>query len=229
MTYKSLLSCSYNTRELGGIRTADGRITRNNLYWRSDVPENPSSEDTEKLLSSGITTVIDLRTYEECGRKPCGFADTAGIEYLHFPITEGSGVPESLEAVPYSYMDIALAENMPQVWRTLAETESGVLYHCTAGKDRTGVISAVILMLCGVDRESIVSDYVLSREYNYKRLAAFLEAHPEIDRNIVLANEKSMNGFIHLFTERFGTVESYFEALGLPAKYAGRIKSKLVG
>ena len=83
-------------------------------------------------------------------------------------------------------------------------------------------------MTCGVDRESVVRDYVISREYNHKRLEAFLASHPEVDRNIVLANEKSMNGFIDLFTERFGTVDNYFEEIGLSAEYADMIRNKMM-
>lgn len=228
MKYKSLLSCSYNTRELGGIKTSDGGITKNNVFWRSDVASVPSEEDIEKLLSADITIIIDMRTDEEVHKTPNGLADIAGFEYHHFPITEGSGVPESLEAVPHSYIDIALAENMPSVMKTIAEADGGVLFNCTAGKDRTGVVSAVILMLCGADREDIVSNYVVSREYNRKRLEAFLTAHPEVDRDIVLANEKSMNGFIDLFNEHFGSVENYFTKLGLAVGYADMIRNKLI-
>lgn len=227
MVYKSLLSCSCNTRELGGIKTADGGLTKCGVFWRSDVPVQPTAEDIEKLLANRITTVIDMRTEAECGRKPCGLADMAGFEYHHFPITEGSGVPESLEAVPLSYMTIATAENMPKVFRTIAEASCGVLFHCSAGKDRTGVVSAVILLLCGAEREAIVDNYVISREYNHKNLEAFLSVHPEVDRNIVLADPRSMNCFIDLFTERFGTVEKYFEAIGLPSEYAEIIRNKL--
>ena len=227
MVYKSLLSCTCNTRELGGIKTADGKTTKNGVFWRSDVPVQPTVEDVEKLLSNRITTVIDMRTDEEVLKKPCGLADMAEFRYHHFPITEGSGVPESLEAVPLSYMDIATAESMPKILRTIAEAPYGVLFHCSAGKDRTGVVSAIILMLCGADRRDIVDDYVISREYNHRNLEAFLAAHPKVDRNIVLANEKSMNRFIDLFTERFGTVEKYFEAIGLNAEYADKIRNKI--
>ncbi len=228
MERKSLLSCSYNTRELGGMRTADGRTTKYGVIWRSDTLSTPTAEDAEKLRELNITTIIDMRTEAECKKNPDGFADMDGFDYHHFPITEGSGVPESLEAVPYSYMDIATAENMHNVWRTIAEAESGILFHCTAGKDRTGVVSAIILMACGVDEESIVHDYVISREYNKERLAAFLAAHPEVDKNIVLANEKSMKGFMKLFTDRFGTVDGYFEAIGLTAAHADMIRNKLI-
>jgi len=226
MTDKSLLDCTDNTRELGGIRTSAG-ITKNNVYWRSDVPVEPTAADVEKLILAHITEIVDMRTEEECLKKTCGFADKCGFRYHHFPITEGSGVPESLPAVPLSYMDIALAENMPKIWKVIAESENGVLFHCTAGKDRTGVVSAIILMICSVEREDIVSNYTVSREYNRKKLEAFLAANPQVDRDIVLANEYSMNRFIDLFTGNFGTVEHYFEAIGLPSGYAEMIRNKL--
>ena len=228
MERKSLLTCSYNTRELGGMRTADGRTTKCGVIWRSDVPSVPTAEDAEKLRELNITTIIDMRTEAECKRTPDGLADMEGFDYHHFPITEGSGVPESLEAVPRSYMTIATAENMPKVMKTMAEAEGGVIFHCTAGKDRTGVVSAIILMACEAEEESIVSDYVVSREYNKERLAAFLAAHPEVNRETVLANEKSMMGFMKLFHERFGTVADYFEAVGLPRGYAEKIRNKLM-
>jgi protein-tyrosine phosphatase len=228
MIYRSLLSCTANTRELGGIRLSDGGVTKSGIFWRSDVPINPSSEDIEKLLANRITTIIDMRTEQEAERVPDTLSETPCFEYHHFPITEGSGVPESLEAVPHSYIDIALAGNISKVWRTLAESESGVLFHCTAGKDRTGVVSAIILMLCGAEREAIVRDYVISREYNKEKLENFLSAHPGVDRNIVLANEKSMERFIDLFTQRFGTVADYFEHIGLTAGYADIIRNRLI-
>lgn len=228
MVYKSILSSSYNTRELGGFKTADGSITKNNVYWRSDVPSSPQADDIRKLLSAHITTIIDMRTEAERVKAPNTLSELSEFEYHHFPIIEGSGVPERLEAVPLSYMTIATAENMPKVMKVIAEAEQGVLFHCTAGKDRTGVVSAIILMICGADRDAIVRDYVISREYNHKRLEAFLAAHPTVDRNIVLANEKSMNGFIDLFTKRFGTVENYFERIGLSIDHIERIRSRLI-
>ncbi len=226
--YVSLLSCSRNTRELGGIKTDNGGSTRNGVFWRSDTLGTPTAEDMDKLLSSRMTTIIDMRTEAEVKKAPDGTAELDGFDYHHFPITEGSGVPESLEAVPRSYMTIATAENMPKVMKTMAEAEGGVIFHCTAGKDRTGVVSAIILLACDADEESIVSDYVVSREYNKERLTAFLAAHPEVNRETVLANEKSMRGFMKLFRERFDTVADYFEAVGLPRGYAEKIRNKLM-
>ena len=83
-------------------------------------------------------------------------------------------------------------------------------------------------MACGVGRKDIADNYVISREYNRKRLEAFLAVHPEAKREVCLANEKSMNCFIDLFNERFGTVEGYFEAVGASAGYAEMIRNKLI-
>ena len=195
---RSLLSSSANTRELGGIPVNGGDL------------------------------IIDLRTEAEAEKKPNTLAKRPEFRYFHFPITEGSYPPESLEAVPESYMSIALAENMPQVMKAISEAPEGVLFHCTAGKDRTGVVSAVILMACHAEPSAIVENYVLSREYNKEKLEAFLAAHPEVDRRTVLANERSMEGFMRLFTERFGTVEGYFQQIGLTAGHADMIRKKLL-
>ena len=67
---------------------------------------------------------------------------------------------------------------------------------CTAGKDRTGVVSAVLLSLAGVSDEDIVDDYVISRELNKDRLQAFLEEHPEVDINTVMPNESNIKAVL---------------------------------
>ena len=75
MTYKSLLSCTCNTRELGGIRTSDGGLTKSGVFWRSDVPVAPTAEDAEKLRTAHITTIIDMRTSEEVQRHKNALSD----------------------------------------------------------------------------------------------------------------------------------------------------------
>ena len=135
MERKSLLTCSYNTRELGGMRTADGRTTKCGVIWRSDVPSVPTAEDAEKLRELNITTIIDMRTEAECKRTPDGLADMEGFDYHHFPITEGSGVPESLEAVPHSYMSIAKLKICPMCGGLLPKRKAE--FFSTAPQART--------------------------------------------------------------------------------------------
>jgi len=225
----SLLTAACNCRDLGGHAAMDGRVTAFGKFWRSDAPRGGAARDADILRACGITTVLDLRTEEEASARPSAFAALIGIAYAHFPIAEGSDAPASLEAVPASYLRIALSPNMPRVFRCLADAPGGALFHCTAGKDRTGVVSAVLLSLCGVPDAEIIADYVLSRENNRERLEAFLAAHPQVDRQAVLANEKSMEGFLRLFRERFGGAEGYFADIGVPPAQVRLLREKLLG
>jgi Protein tyrosine/serine phosphatase len=89
---------------------------------------------------------------------PSGFENLDGFTYYNLPVEEGSQVPESVEAVPGSYMKIAASPVMKDIFTTMAESEGGVMYNCSAGKDRTGVVTAILLMLCDVNEEDIISD-----------------------------------------------------------------------
>jgi len=225
---ESLLATTQNTRELGGYVIRDGLATKRNSLWRSDVQNYPSEEDFVLLKERGITTILDLRGDKDLARKPSGFANTEGFMYINCSIVEGSGVPESVEAVPVSYMKIAQSENMPRVFRTIANAETGVMFNCTAGKDRTGVVSAILLLHARVSDEDIIENYVLTREYGRERLELVHKNFPEVDMNIVTPKEWYMEEFLRLFRDRFGTTEAYFESLGLSAEEIEKIKRKLV-
>ena len=226
---KSLLESTMNTRELGmyRIQGTDSYSIRNRIY-RSDRCEVLSESDKKLLLDRGITTIIDLRSEREIEVKPSAFATDSDFTYFHCPIIEGMLPPKRLEDVPVSYMDIAHSDCMGVVFKTIANAKKGVLFHCTSGKDRTGVVSAILLALVGVSDEDIIYDYALSREYNKDRLEAFLKEHPEIDREIVLANEKSMRGFLDRLREKHGSIEQYLFDIGVTNEEIPEIKNKLV-
>lgn len=227
-TYRSLLSATSNTRDLGGHPTASGRITAENRVWRSDAPTAWNAGDEALLKKHGITAIIDLRTPEETEKRPCAYAEIPGFAYHHFPITAGSVPPSTLEEVPLSYMEIAVQKETAAALESIAEADGGALFCCTAGKDRTGVVSAVLLLACGVDQKAIVADYAVSREYNRERLEKYLAEHPEVKREVVLANEKSMERFLSMLLKRFGTVENYFSFLGLSGAHLEKIRHKLL-
>jgi len=225
---ESLLATTQNTRELGGYVIRDGLATKRDSLWRSDVQNYPSEADVSLLKERGITTIIDLRGEKDVARKPSGFANVEGFTYINCPIDEGSGVPESVEAVPVSYMAIATAANMPKVFRTIAGAETGVMFNCTAGKDRTGVVSAILLLHAGVSDADIIENYVLTREYGKERLALVHKNFPEVDMNIVTPREWFMEEFLRLFREKFGTTEEYFQMLGLSEEELKKVRKKLV-
>ena len=226
---ESMLRTTQNTRELGGYVIRDGLATKRNSLWRSDVQNFPGEEDFALLKARGITTILDLRGEKDTTRKPNGFSGVEGFTYINLPIDEGSGVPESVEAVPVSYMAIAQAEKMPEVFRTIADADGGVMFNCTAGKDRTGVVSAILLLHAGVSDEDIIKNYVLTREYGRERLELVHKNFPEIDMNIITPKEWFMEEFLRLFRAEFGTTEEYFQALGLNCEEIERIRKKLLG
>lgn len=223
----SLLKTTQNTRDLGGYRTKDGRGTKQEVILRSDVQNYPSEEDFVFLKTRGITTIIDMRGAKDVARKPSGFAGKEGFEYHNFQIDEGSGVPESVEAVPKSYMNIASAKQMPNVFKCIANSKSGVMFNCTAGKDRTGVVSAILLLHVGVSDKDIIDNYVLTKEYGKERLELVHKNFPDIDMNIVTPCEMFMEEFLRLFRTEYGDTNSYFRKLGLDESEIKALRDKL--
>lgn len=226
---KSILESTMNTRELGMYRIQGTKnYTLSNQIYRSDRCESLSASDKKLLLDRDITTIIDLRSEQEAETKPSAFSSDSDFIVFHYPIVEGMLPPNSLEAVPVSYMEIAHADCVKEVFKTIADANGGVLFHCTAGKDRTGVVSAILLALVGVSDEDIVYDYAISREFNKQRLEAYLKEHPEIDKDIVLANEKSMYGFLRMLREKHNSVDQYLRNIGISEYEIQELKSKLI-
>ena len=226
--YKSMLESTQNTRDLGGYLTAFGVPTRYRTLLRSDVQADPSPLDLQFLKSNGITTIIDLRSAGEVERKPNGFAAKEGFFYFNFRIDEGGGIPGAVTEVPQSYMQIADAEEMPNVFRCIANSKTGVMFNCTAGKDRTGVVSAILLLHVGVSQRDIIEDYVLTKDYLREWLMLIHKSRPEIDMRIVTPCEIYIEKFLHLFHEKYGDTDQYFKALGLCEAEIQMLQQKLI-
>lgn len=225
--YVSLLETTQNTRDLGGHKAKEGGLTKYGMLIRSDVQNYPNERDFEYLKEHGITTIIDMRGQKDVERKPSGFADAEGFDYFNFQVDEGSGVPKSRELVPVSYLNIAQAEAMSNIFKCMANAKSGVMFNCTAGKDRTGVVSAILLMHAGVSDEEITRNYVLTKEYGKERLELVHKNFPELDMSIITPCEWFMEEFLRLFREKFGDTQSYFESLGLSETEIQKLYEKL--
>ncbi len=222
----SLLETTMNTRILGRSITAQGRGP--GLLLRSDEIRHPSERDIQYLLKGQITTIIDLRGKADAAKFPSPFAHMQDFFYHNIAIEEGSSVPESVAAVPGSYLDIAGSANMAAVFRCIARAPQGVLFHCAAGKDRTGVVSAILLLFAGASVEEIVEDYMLTKECNHRRFALARKKFPHIDINIIIPREEYMLRFLQLFHDRYGSVSSYFREIGLTPEETGLLRDKLL-
>lgn len=182
----SLLESTANTRQvLPGIFR----------YLRSDAPLSPTVRDIAFLLEHGVTTLIDLRSDAEVQRRPCPLAEDCRFTYRHMPVTGGNAMPASVEDVPRSYLRM-LDEQMTRILNTIKEAEGGVLYFCAAGKDRTGVVSALLQREAGLSREEIIADYVQSGENLREMFAGFLATHPDIDVAIYTPAPQYMEQFL---------------------------------
>ncbi|GFP75409.1 tyrosine-protein phosphatase [Clostridium fungisolvens] len=225
-----LLSCTLNTRDLGGYPIDHGRATAYKAFVRSDVPHKLSDEDIQLLLSNNITTIVDLRSDDEAQSKPCALKDHNDFQYYHSKIHGDGYLPASVEEVPISYFEMVDEQNtILNTMRLFSKAKGGVLYHCTAGKDRTGVISALLLLLAGVSKTDILADYHISQVYLNSMLQQYCKSNNNVDINIITPKMEHMEKFLDMFLEKYNSVEEYFSKIGLEDNEVMQLKEKLIG
>ena len=161
----SLLASTLNTRALP---TGDMR------YIRSDYPGNLSDAEVKWLLENDIRTIVDLREEKEYIARPCRLENEKRFVYYHMPVTGGGDVPKSPEDVAETYLGM-LDDQMDKIINTIMNTDSNVMYFCGAGKDRTGVVSAIILRKLGYSDQVIIDDYMETKD----NLMGFLTVYAE--------------------------------------------------
>lgn len=163
-------------------------------FVRSDVPTAVSEEERRWMLERGLRTVVDLRQPPERRQKPCPLEEDARFVYRCMPVTGGSAVPACPQEVPLSYLRMADAQ-MERILDTIWNAEGGVLFFCNAGKDRTGVVSALLLRRAGRSREEILRDYMQSAENLREMLEAY--AHRTgADIRVIMPQPEYMETFL---------------------------------
>lgn len=185
-----------NLRDLGGLPTASGATTRPGRLLRSESPHTLSVSGLQELLDLGIGAVVDLRTTSEREQRPSPLAE-AGVHTLHAPIfTDDEDYPDHLStaAEVYCWWLRERRNGVAAAMSAIADAPSApVLVHCHAGKDRTGVVVALVLRLAGVSIGDIADDYAISGVQLAEMLA----------RDRVTAIERGMD---HVRVERLFTV-----------------------
>ena len=150
-----------------------------------------TDEEVEWLLRNHVTTIVDLREKKEYEQKPCCLEKEDGFTFYHMPVTGGSETPKSPDEVASVYLGM-LDEQMDKIIQTIMNAKSNVLYFCGAGKDRTGVVSAIILKKMGFDDQTIIDDYMKTKENLLDFLIDYVKEHPQVDINIIIPNEKNI-------------------------------------
>ncbi len=241
------LGGTYNVRDLGGYATADGGMTRWRRVLRADALHRLDEPGRAHLRDAGLKTVIDLRFDNEVVAGPSPFTDEDGVSVHNISLfgtlnRPPTGFPEVEGEDPLLRVYLAALEEcsgaVRNVLQTVAEAPEGmVLYHCTAGKDRTGVISALLLLNAGVAPEVVEEDYALTATLAAPMFAVLVEearargASAEQLRSFarMLPSEpQTMRATIAHLAEVHGGAPAYLEKIGLPTGVRDGLRRRLV-
>lgn len=217
-----------NMRDLGGYITKEGKVIKNFCLVRSNLPKNLSKKSIDKLVNKKITTIIDLRSEEEISKEPGIFFDSKFFN-CHYVKIKGDGrLPDTPKKVFDSYVEmIEGKEAIGKIFSIIANSTHGVLYYCNAGKDRTGVVSALILKLLGVDDKDIILDYIASGIYLKEMLDEFASSINISNINdIIIPKQETMFRVLEYIEERYNTIEEYLYFCGVKEDELKYIKAK---
>lgn len=170
-------------------------------FVRSDIPNCIATEEIEWLIAHNITTIVDLRTDEERMQKECPLVHIDHFRYYCMPVTGGNAIPQTVDDVAGSYIKM-VDEQMHKIIDMIWTAETNVLYFCNAGKDRTGVVSAILLYKLGMNMDYIIDDYMKSKDNLKKMLDSYAKLHPDVDINIITPHERYMREFMEWYKNR---------------------------
>lgn len=204
-----------NARDLGGLVGAHGPIPPGR-FLRAATLAHATEDDKQVLLRHGMTLDIDLRTPLEVEQSRDALAEDPRFHYEHISLL-GLGLLDWLRS---SRLSEAYAETLAhhqgqlrEVFQSLATHQDGaVLFHCAAGKDRTGIVAAILLSLAGVDREAIIHDYAISSHYLRESTAGATSSPPGVMAHFLDVLDGQYGG-AHAFLRRIGLSEDEVAAL----------------
>ncbi|UUX32749.1 tyrosine-protein phosphatase [Fundicoccus culcitae] len=225
-----------NCREMGGYATADGKVTRWHNFLRSSQLSNSTADDIQFLIDYGLKTIIDLRTTEEINKQPNPFSDDDNVAYYHQNFMQKESIKD-INSMPqlaneefalgkmYTYL-LSHHEAVKSIMDIVLNHKEGtLLFHCSAGKDRTGVVALLILGIAGVSLQDIVTNYEVTytnimsdfKHLDTKYTMNMIQSHPQ---NIIMAYEYILNKYL--------SFEAYFVALGYSADEIQQFKAMIV-
>lgn len=229
------LENSGNVRDLGGYPGADKKVTKFRRFLRSGTLAYLTEDEIRFLLDYGVRTVIDLRTAGEVDKEVNPFSKISEVKYLQIPFIVGdiTVIPyekDNLEAMRdmYIYILTKCAEMVALGISTIANAPEGtVLYHCSAGKDRTGILSYILLELAGVSQADIIANYQITETYY---LPLFKKFAPDFDVPIqyLRSQAKDIEQTMEYINKNFGGVEGYLLKNGVSVEDLRKIKRRLL-
>ena len=234
---------THNVRDLGGYVTARGTKIPPRRFLRSDSLHRLAPGGTDRLIDEGLQYVIDLRTQTEVANAPSFFDHLEGVEYINLPMFDdlspaalanaAAQHSHPLEPFYISALDTR-GTAIRDILTYIARVQAGaVLFNCTAGKDRTGIIAALLLGLAEVSDEDIIDDYVLTEKMIPKLVEEFLSISREnggdVKRYAKLLESPAdtMTKMLSHIRIEYGSVPNYVMHIGLEQKDLNRLVDQL--
>ena len=254
-----------NFRDLGGYETADGKFVRWGLLYRSGVLSHLTEKDFAYLTPLGVKVVCDFRTAQENAKEPEIWVPGSNLEHVSLPIGSGSksgahkdtasSLDEFLKTNPsteglkawmtkiYGGFAFTNAPEYSKVFAELKQDRLPLLYHCAAGKDRTGVFSALLLLTLGVPEQTVLADYELTDKYlldgmseeaTKKMLASSgtpgMSKLPADQRKVMIAADPEyLKSTLRRIDEQFGSFDNYRRsALNVSDADAAQLRARLL-
>jgi protein-tyrosine phosphatase len=215
----------YNFRDLGGIRNKDGYYTQWGKIFRSDELHNLTEEDIKYLTGIPITSLVDFRSRQEIDHAPDKVPSSVKNLYQYSIAAENLIEMEKFSGLTAQDMDSlmmkmnisfvtdsAYLKQYKDFFKLLQnENEIPLMFHCSAGKDRTGTAAALILFALGVDEETIMEDYLASNKYLGNKYAKQISQYPQ-RKSLFRVKPEFLQAGIDRIKEEYGTIENFLSS-----------------
>jgi protein-tyrosine phosphatase len=227
------LEAVHNFRDLGGYPTAGGRTTKWRTLFRSDgLYRLRGADDMSRVMQLGLKSVIDLRTEREQREQGIFPTDDIEVTFHHLSIvdvtwsdTETPEFDDEVEFLVWGYRDMLEigSSRFADAMHVLAQTDSlPAVFHCAAGKDRTGVLAALLLSSLGVDDAHICADYGLTQDAMRRSIAwskvhrpELAERYATIPKAYLAADPRAMQIILTELAQQHGSVRNYVREIGV--------------
>lgn len=232
-----------NFRDLGGFLNKQGKVIKWEQLFRADGLSQLSENDIAKMKARNIRTIVDLRGKAEQEAHP----DIVPEGMIYYPcpmmredvkVEEGRAQHSFMKSMKQGYLNMInegadLIGNVVKVVMEALE-QGAVVFHCSAGKDRTGILSAVLLLVLDAYEQDIVADYQVSYTYNERGVNRYIESIPEMksllessgEDSVMHSNPKNMRAVLEIINA--DNIQGWLEALGVSKELQNQFRQKML-
>ena len=223
-----LLKNVLNIRDLGGFSTKDNKKIKYHKIIRSSVIDRITKDEIDYFVKNNVLVVIDLRDSDEISKKTNVLSLDQRFQYNVVSL-RGKDFPKLEKEIPKGYINIVDdKDTIHKVIKIIMDSDSGVIFSCNSGKDRTGMISMLLLLICDVPKEDIIADYSISYIYLKNEIEKFHKDNPTLPKFIGKSKSRYKEETIDLFYKKYCSIEEYMKYIGFDNNDIQRLKNKLL-